>query len=85
MMVKRSVDFCFSNIFSPNRSNENKGDTRHLIISSPSKPFIGYVSSMLVRKKEHKDPITVGKKQLFIDDIHNFETQKQTIIAATNN
>ncbi len=66
--------FCFSNIFSPSRSNVSKEDTKYLIISSPSKPFIGHVSSMLVRKKEHREPITVGKKQLFIEDIHSFET-----------
>ena len=78
--------FCFSNIFSPSRSNVNNEDTRHLIISSPSKHFIGHVSSMLVRKKAHKDPITVGKKQLFIDDIHSFETSLKppfTLITGT--
>jgi CRISPR-associated endoribonuclease Cas6 len=67
--------FCFSNIFSTTMSNENKEDMRHFIISSPSKPFIGYVSSMLVKKKEHKEPIIVGKKQLVIEDIRSFETR----------
>ena len=46
---------------------------RYFIISSPSRHFIGHVSSMLTRKREHKDPIVVGKKQLFIEDIRSFE------------
>ena len=45
-----------------------------VIISSPSMPFIVHVSSMLVRKKKQREPIAVGKKQLFIEDIHSFET-----------
>jgi hypothetical protein len=47
---------------------------RYFIITSPSRHFIGHVSSMLARKREHKDPIVVGKKQLFIEDIRGFET-----------
>jgi CRISPR-associated endoribonuclease Cas6 len=41
---------------------------------------------MLARKKEHKDPIAVGKKQLLIDDIHSFETRLRlpfTLITGT--
>jgi CRISPR-associated endoribonuclease Cas6 len=78
--------FCFSNIFSPSRLNENKEDIRHIIISSPSRPLIGHLASMLVKKKEQKDPITVGKKQLFIEDIRSFETRLRppfTLITGT--
>jgi CRISPR/Cas system endoribonuclease Cas6 (RAMP superfamily) len=41
---------------------------------------------MLVRKKAHKDPISVGKKQLYIEDIHSFETSLRplfTLITGT--
>ncbi len=41
---------------------------------------------MLVRKKEHKDPITIGKKQLFIEDIRSFESRLRepfTLITGT--
>lgn len=78
--------FCFSNIFSPGGSNDNNTGTRYFIISSPNKYFIRYVSSMLIKKKDYKDPISIGKKQLLIDDIRSFETNLKppfTLITGT--
>lgn len=46
-----------------------------MIISSPSKHLIRHVSSMLFKKKERKDPITIGKRQLLVDDIRSLETK----------
>lgn len=68
--------FCFSNIFSPSRPNVN--DARYLIISSPSQQFIIHLCSMLVERKKNKDPITIGKKKLFIEDIRSFEMGLRT-------
>jgi CRISPR-associated endoribonuclease Cas6 len=41
---------------------------------------------MLVRKKEQNEPITVGKKKLLIENVHNFETRLRppfTLITGT--
>jgi CRISPR-associated endoribonuclease Cas6 len=78
--------FCFSNIFSSGRSITKRDDARYLMISSPSKSLIGYVSSELEKKRQHKEPMTVGKKQLFIDDIQTFEPRLKppfTLITGT--
>jgi len=66
--------FCFSNIFSPQGSNENM-NIRYIIMSSPSRDFVRYVSSMLTKMKERKDPISIGKLQLTIDDLRIFDTK----------
>jgi CRISPR-associated endoribonuclease Cas6 len=66
--------FCFSNIFSPSGSNDNT-DIRYIIISSPSRDFVRYISSMLINIKEHKDRVNIGKMQLMIDDVRIFETK----------
>ena len=46
--------FCFSNIFSPSGSNDNT-DIRYIIISSPSRDFVRYVSMMLIKIKERQE------------------------------
>jgi CRISPR-associated endoribonuclease Cas6 len=78
--------FCFSNIFSPSASNDNNTDAKHIIISSPSKYFVRHVSSMLIKKKERNDPISIGKMQLMIYEIKSFETRLRppfTLITST--
>lgn len=77
--------FCFSNIFSPSGSNDNT-DIRYIIISSPSRDFARYVSSMLTKMKERKDHVSIGKMQLMIDNIQIFETELRppfTLITGT--
>jgi len=77
--------FCFSNIFSPSGSNDNT-DIRYIIISSPSRDFIRYVSMMLIKIKERKDRVSIGNMQLMIDDVRIFETKLKppfTLITGT--
>jgi CRISPR/Cas system endoribonuclease Cas6 (RAMP superfamily) len=66
--------FCFSNIFSPSGSNDNTG-IRYIIISSPNRDFVRYVSMMLIKIKERKDRVSIGNMQLMIDDVRIFETK----------
>ena len=77
--------FCFSNIFSSSGSNDNT-DIRYLIISSPSRDFVRYVSMMLIKIKERKDRVSIGNMQLMIDDVRIFETKLKppfTLITGT--
>jgi CRISPR-associated endoribonuclease Cas6 len=52
--------FCFSNIFSPSGSNDNT-DIRYIIISSPNRDFVRYVSMMLIKIKERKDRVSIAR------------------------
>jgi CRISPR-associated endoribonuclease Cas6 len=77
--------FCFSNTFSSSRSNDDT-DIRYLIVSSPSKEFIRYIGSTLKKTKENKDPISIGKLKLLVDDVRIFETKLRspfTLITGT--
>ena len=77
--------FCFSNIFSPSGSNDNTG-IRYIIISSPNRDFVRYVSTMLIKIKERKDRVSIGNMQLMIDDVRIFETKLKppfTLITGT--
>jgi CRISPR-associated endoribonuclease Cas6 len=67
--------FCFSNLFSPTGIKDSDTDNRYVIISSPHLDFIKYIETMLIRKKERKDLISIGKLQLMIDNIRTFETK----------
>ena len=59
--------FCFSSIF-PAYNLEN-GDTRHLIISSPDRDFIEYISSTLREKRLSGENICIGSMEFKINRI----------------
>ncbi len=56
--------FCFSNIFPAN--DLKKGDTRHLLISSPDPDFIKHVYSKLHEKMRHREKVSVGSMEFDI-------------------